>query len=340
MIPHAVALQRHYAQHHEDRALPWRRPGEPLVRVALVEGLLAMTRAATVARWYEVIFTDVTTGDGWLDLGEAERMRRVEHLGLGKKKRRAVDAIATALKEGAVLWPKAIEAYLGLGPYTAGMIGLLHGVHAAPVDTNVERVGRRAAFDNDPIRWVDQLLRAAAANGSATGRPAAYEVACAVLDIGATRCRPDRVECPCCPLSPWCASRSKLDLQAVLGVPDPQPPWRPVYVAVPIRAINVDCDDWEPREATLEAGWRVVGAAPPKAEHATRAALWALRQACPVVETGELDFGGHGAATMAQLAAGRLPGRSPWCRVVIGPGPAHTTAWGYNKRSDDEDPGD
>jgi hypothetical protein len=245
-------------------------------------------------------------------------------------KRRAVDGIAQALVDGAVLWPAALEGYLGLGPYTAGMIGLLHGAHAAPVDTNVERVGKRAAFDGDPQRWVDQLLRAAGANGSATGRPAAYEVACSVLDIGGTRCKPDRVECPRCPLAPWCTSRPRLDRQAVLGVPDPVPEWRPVWVSVPVRAVNVDCHDWEPREARLEAGWRVVGAKPPKADHAARAALWALRKGCPVADTGELDFDGQGAAQVAQAAAGSLPGRTPWCRVVVGPGEGVGTAWGIH----------
>ena len=64
------------------------------MRVALVEGLLAQTRARSVADRYEVIFDGVRTGADWLDLPGEERDRRLTPLGLGKQKRQAVDGIA------------------------------------------------------------------------------------------------------------------------------------------------------------------------------------------------------------------------------------------------------
>jgi len=97
-----------------------------------------------------------------------------------------------------------LEAYPGIGPYTAGMLALLFGEGAAPVDGNVQRVGSRV--DGDAERWIAELVNAALQLESKTGRPPAYEVVCAVLDVGASRCHLRESECAHCPLRRWCAT--------------------------------------------------------------------------------------------------------------------------------------
>jgi adenine-specific DNA glycosylase len=51
------ALLDWYAAHEHARRLPWRRAEESMDRRAMVEGLLAQTRATRVAEWYENIFS-------------------------------------------------------------------------------------------------------------------------------------------------------------------------------------------------------------------------------------------------------------------------------------------
>ena len=306
------------------------------MRVALVEGLLAQTRARSVADRYEVIFDGVRTGADWLDLPGEERDRRLTPLGLGKQKRQAVDGIAEATDEGiTVLWPQAMVATKGLGPYAAAMVALLHGSHAVPIDSNIDRVASRAARDADPGRWTNELLRAADTFGSVTGRPPAYEVASAVMDLGAIRCRPERVECPRCPLRPWCRSHRVLGTQVEIGLPDPASPWCPVSVSVPARAVNVDCVDWVARDVRLEAGWRRRrGVEEIRAAAAAVLVMDAVRGALgdhPLADTGELDFGGQSARDVAEAGARRLPGAHPWMRIRVGAGSGVTTGWGANR---------
>jgi len=203
---HAAALVAHYAAHGRRRRLPWRDPTEGIGRATLVEGLLAVTGAAQVAAAYPRIFAGVTGAD-WLAVPAAERDARVGLLGLPGQKRAAVDALAFALwtQDRAALAPERLVAEPGIGPYIAGMVGLLHGFHAAPVDCNVERVAARASTAA-PARWVGAILRAAAALPDIDGRPAPYAAISAVLDLGAGPCGLGAPECERCPL---CHCRSR-----------------------------------------------------------------------------------------------------------------------------------
>jgi A/G-specific adenine glycosylase len=329
MTPHVNALLRYYAQNYSARDLPWRRPAEPIARVAMVEGLLAMTQAKTVARWYGAVFMGIREPEHWLALSELERCERVAALGLASQKFRALDSIAEALIDRSVLWPIAMETYAGVGPYTAGMIGLLHGAHAAPVDTNVERVGRRAAADGDPARWIGELTRAARGCAhSRTGYPPGYEAACAVMDIGATRCRPEGAECTRCPLGNLCASRETLDRQAHLTFSDPPPRWHHWHGHIEVEIINLDVEDWVARTVTLEGGWRGAAAPPLGESPPGRLLRQALGSRFLLSDTGQVDLRGTVGAHVAQQVADQLPGDSPWCRVVLDDGVGAVTAWG------------
>lgn len=203
----AEALVAYYTTNGRRRRLPWREPTEGIGRVTLVEGLLAVTSAAQVAAAYPRIFAGVT-GENWLVVPADERDARVGILGLPRQKRAALDALAYALwhRDFAALAPAALAEKPGIGPYIAGMVGLLHGFHAAPVDCNVARVAARAAPDERPEAWVGALLAAAAPLPPVDGRPAPYAAISAVLDLGAGPCGLGAPECERCPL-PACRGR-------------------------------------------------------------------------------------------------------------------------------------
>jgi len=198
-------------EHWNDRRLPWRDPQEPHDRRALVEGLLAQTRADAVAEAYTAIFAGVTTAQDWQMLAAEERLRRVAPLGLPVLKQRAVDGIARVIGGGPFLLSPLpgglldkLDAEPGIGPYTAAMVALLLGHPGAPVDTNVDRVGRRVAPDRTPTIWIAELTAAAAKSSTPPWHPP-YVAVSMVLDLGATLCAAWHLpECERCPLNGEC----------------------------------------------------------------------------------------------------------------------------------------
>jgi A/G-specific adenine glycosylase len=225
MIALLAALRAWGATTWPQRALAWRAPGEPLARLALVEGLTAQTGAEAVSAAYAAIFAGVTTGQDWLRLPEAERLARVAPLGLPKLKAAAVTGIALFLAErrpmhlaggpptgadnnlgiGTMAW--ALEQYPGVGPYTAHMVALLLWAEAEPpVDANLARVGTRAAPDGDGARWLADLFAAAEGLEGQHGRPARYELASHLMDLGHYTCAARAPKCGACPLAAGCAT--------------------------------------------------------------------------------------------------------------------------------------
>ena len=94
----------------------------------------------------------------------------------------------------------ALERLPGIGPYTARAVAAIaFGSSTGAVDTNVRRVlGRALSLDPADARAVQ-----AAANRSVPrDRPAAWTHA--VMDLGATVCRPRSPRCNACPIARWC----------------------------------------------------------------------------------------------------------------------------------------
>lgn len=204
----ARRLLAHAGRSWNVRGLPWRNEGEPADRMALVEGLLAQTRADAVAAAYPAIFAGVETARDWLALPEEDRLARVAPLGLPLLKLRAVDGIARVLVEGP--FPEAglldwLDGQPGIGPYTAAMVALLWGCQGAPVDTNVDRVGRRVAPDRTPLAWIGEVMEVARGQAVPIPWAPAYIAISMVLDVGATVCAAGQLpECERCPLNGCC----------------------------------------------------------------------------------------------------------------------------------------
>lgn len=230
----AAALGAHWDATWTARCLPW-RTDDNLVRKTLVEGLLAQTTASSVAQWYAHTFAGIETPGDWLRLGADAQVERVAPLGLPRLKVAAVTSIATALDMYApdgTLSAEGIDTLRyakGIGPYTLGMVALLHGHEAAPVDCNVQRVGERAATDGNPATWIASVISDAMATDApnvpprwAAQSPRGYEVICAILDVGARICSialPDCLRCPLYADGPehsLCATAPKIHHQLLL----------------------------------------------------------------------------------------------------------------------------
>jgi A/G-specific adenine glycosylase len=95
----------------------------------------------------------------------------------------------------------------GIGAYTAAAIAAIaFGERAAAVDTNIQRVIARLAAMRSPSR---AAIEAHLLDLMSSGRPG--DVIQALMDLGATICRPNRPRCGECPLNEDCAARSRGD---------------------------------------------------------------------------------------------------------------------------------
>jgi len=199
----ATRLLRHYDVHR--RSLPWRDSPDPY-RVWLSEVMLQQTTVATViprfirfvARWPTVealaAAPDNDVFGEWAGLGYYARARNL---------------IACARQVAALGEFPRTEAALGklpgIGAYTAAAIAAIaFGERATVVDTNVERVIARLHAIANPVTAAENIIRALAEAMTPADR--AGDFAQAMMDLGATICRPRNPDCLACPLASGCAA--------------------------------------------------------------------------------------------------------------------------------------
>ena len=199
----ARRLIQHYVDNY--RRLPWREPpgGESPdpYRVWLSEIMLQQTTVATVGPRFERFVARWPTVEA-LAAAPAEEVLS-EWAGLGYYAR-ARNLIACARQVAAAGgFPKGeqgLRVLPGVGAYTAAAIAAIaFGERVAVIDTNVTRVvsrlnGLRVA---DPAR-----IRGLVGAMTPADRPGDF--AQAMMDLGATICRPRQPACGSCPLSAGC----------------------------------------------------------------------------------------------------------------------------------------
>lgn len=195
----ADALLGHYRSH--GRVLPWRAPGQAAYRVWLSEVMLQQTTVATVIprylrfveRWPTVEALAAASDEAilgeWAGLGYYSRARNL-----------VACAREVAARGGFPETEAGLRALPGIGDYTAAAIAAIaFGRDSMPVDTNVERVVARLAMQSDKA-----AIRAAAKALAPSGRTGDF--AQAMMDLGATICRPKAPRCGECPLRLHCRS--------------------------------------------------------------------------------------------------------------------------------------
>jgi len=146
--------------------------------------------------------------------------------GLGYNRRAlSLHRAAVAIEAAGGVVPGNIEALMalpGVGPYTARAVAAIaFGRPVGAVDVNVRRVlGRILA--GEPSALSPAAAQAAADALVDAGRPGAWTHA--LMDVGATLCRPVRPSCPACPARTWCrAARTTANpLRSLRRAPAPR----------------------------------------------------------------------------------------------------------------------
>jgi A/G-specific adenine glycosylase len=199
----ATLLLDHYRR--TARVLPWRAPpGAPPAdpyRVWLSEVMLQQTTVATVTPRFERFVARWPTIADLASARDEEVLGEWAGLGYYSRARNLIACARAVAERGGFPTDEAgLRALPGIGDYTAAAIaGIAFGRDSMPIDTNVERVVARLAMLGDKL-----AIRAAALALVPPG--AAGDFAQAMMDLGATICRPKAPKCGECPLRLHCRS--------------------------------------------------------------------------------------------------------------------------------------
>ncbi|MCU0484190.1 MAG: A/G-specific adenine glycosylase [Chloroflexi bacterium] len=188
------------------RRLEFRRPGADPWAVLVSEVMAQQTQVQRVAARIGPFLAVFPTPAAMAAASPAEVVRAWRGLGYNRRAiglHRAASAIVTA--DGRVPADiEALEELPGVGPYTARAVAAIaYGRPVGAVDVNVRRVITRLVAA-PPDALAPRPLQEIADGLVDPARPAEWTHA--LMDLGATVCRPLRPACPTCPVQPWCAT--------------------------------------------------------------------------------------------------------------------------------------
>jgi len=184
---------------HKGRSLPWRQTDDPW-RILVSEVMLQQTQASRVAEAYLRFLDRFPDPASTARAGAAEILAIWSGLGYNTRALRLREAARIIASDG---WPttaETLKSLPGVGPYTAAAVACFaFGEQIPAVDTNLRRVLSR--WLGRPLDGSD--LADVAATLLAAGVAADWNQA--IMDLGATLCRPRRPTCGSCPVNSWCA---------------------------------------------------------------------------------------------------------------------------------------
>lgn len=180
------------------RDLPWRGTSDAY-RILVAEVMLQQTQASRVVPYYLRFLEQFPTAESLATAPLGEVLDCWSGLGYNTRAVRLRETARIVTAEG---WPRdigALQDLPGIGPYTAAaMASFAFGAKVPAVDTNLRRVLSR--WHGEPLDG--PLLMTVAA---ATLADDAGSWNQAMMDLGATVCRPRNPTCDDCPVEAWCA---------------------------------------------------------------------------------------------------------------------------------------
>jgi A/G-specific adenine glycosylase len=209
-VPSAArdAILAWYAE--RGRPLAFRRTRDPYA-ILVSEAMAQQTQAARAAAYWERFMERFPTVDVLAAATPADVLRAWQGLGYDRRALALWRAARIVVDEHGGQVPSTLPELLalpGVGPYTARAVAALaFGLPVGAVDVNVRRVlGRIVAGDAAALSSAElQSVADASVPADRAG-----EWTHAVMDIGATVCRPRAPRCEACPARPWCRLASKL----------------------------------------------------------------------------------------------------------------------------------
>ena len=209
----SVQLLEWYDDHGRD--LPWRvrgnsaRKPDPYL-VWLSEIMLQQTTVAAVKPYFQRFVELWPTVRGLASADEAQVMSEWAGLGYYSRARNLIKCARIVAWERGGEFPSDQSELLslpGIGPYTAAAISsIAFDRRATVVDGNVERVIARMRLVRSRTSAAKKEIRVIAEEMTPTERVGDY--AQALMDLGATVCRPRNPNCEICPWMECCMARN------------------------------------------------------------------------------------------------------------------------------------
>jgi A/G-specific adenine glycosylase len=185
------------------RPLPWRATRDPYA-ILVSEVMLQQTQAGRVVPYYERWLQRFPDAAALADAPVREVLAAWSGLGYNRRALALQQAARMVAQRG---WPapERLSDLPGVGPYTAAALAsFAWDAPVAAVDTNARRVIER----RDGRRRTACELAQRAAELLPAERAARFNQA--MMELGATVCRPRRPACGACPVADGCRSRGQV----------------------------------------------------------------------------------------------------------------------------------
>jgi A/G-specific adenine glycosylase len=213
------------------RSLPFRATRDPY-EILVSEVMAQQTQISRVAEAWSGFVAAFPSFEALAAASPADVLRAWRGLGYNRRALNLWRAAQAVVDEHDGVLPRevaALERLPGIGPYTARAVAAIaFGLPVGAVDTNVRRVLSRAVTGaSEGIHTAEvQRLADAAVPGD---RPADWTHA--LMDVGATFCRPTRPDCDACPARAWCRYAEGERAAAVVAAPRPRSAAGPAFSA-------------------------------------------------------------------------------------------------------------
>jgi A/G-specific adenine glycosylase len=191
----------------EKRQLPWRETRDPY-RIWISEVMLQQTRVATVIPYYRRFLETFPNVETLARAKDNVLMKAWEGLGYYARARNLRQAAQTIVKQFKGELPHSYDELIqlrGFGAYTAASVAsLAFGQDCAAVDGNVMRVLARLYAIESDIRKAAAKREFQRIAETLLPQGQAGQFNEALMELGATVCKPKNPACDSCPLRRYC----------------------------------------------------------------------------------------------------------------------------------------
>lgn len=193
------------------RPMPWRDVKDPY-KVWVSEVMLQQTRVDTVIAYYQRWMDRFPSLSSLAMATQEDVLRLWEGLGYYTRARKLHEAAKVVMNEHAGVIPTdpvALRTLPGVGPYTAAAIAsFAFNADTFPVDGNINRVFARVFGIQTQLGSMEfaRSIEEKRSEVFPVGRSSDFNQA--IMDLGATICKPVSPVCPKCPLNSLCVSKS------------------------------------------------------------------------------------------------------------------------------------
>lgn len=191
----------------QKRQLPWRETRDPY-HIWISEVMLQQTRVATVIPYYERFLKIFPNIEALANAEDGVLMKAWEGLGYYARVRNLREAAQTVVKQYNGKLPTSYEELIqlkGFGTYTAASVAsIAFGEDRAAVDGNVMRVLARLYAIESDIRKLAAKREFQRIAQSLMPQGKAGQFNEALMELGATVCKPKNPDCKVCPLRRNC----------------------------------------------------------------------------------------------------------------------------------------